>query len=85
MTMINDPNTVGPTTMVITYAYDAANRMSSITADNFGTFRFGYDAMGRRTFLMEPPVGSAGGPHQPCNLTVAEPWKAESAKKNSPK
>lgn len=37
-----------------TYTYDAANRLSTVSDNLFGTFRFGYDAVGRRGTLQYP-------------------------------
>ena len=42
-----------PENQTITYAYDNARRLTSITADSL-TFTFGYDAASRRTSLAFP-------------------------------
>jgi YD repeat-containing protein len=55
----NKTATITPENRPIAYGYDAARRLTSITADSL-TFTFGYDANSRRTSLAMPNGTGAG-------------------------
>ena len=46
--------TTPPANGVTTYTYDAKNRLTTVSDNQFGSFRFGYDPMDRRTSLLYP-------------------------------